>query len=155
MYCYMDWVLWAPLGAASLHILEEFIFPGGFVDWYKRYRADPSRITARFLILVNAALLAICCNAALLGRTPLGIAYWIAICALLCSERMLASLGHSQIWLLLTRRDHRRGDLSAVSDLRIYRISALGDCLLPTALTAGLVGSSYPIWSALYHRKRA
>src|ERR1039457_4192747 len=82
----MDWLLWAPLVAASRHMSEEFLVPGGFLAWYRGYRADPSRITRRFLVIVNAVLLVVCCNIALLGRTPLGIAYWLTISALLCSN---------------------------------------------------------------------
>src|ERR1017187_7013319 len=80
----MDWLPWAPLVAASLHMSEEFLIPGGFLGWYRGYRTDSSRITRRFLVIVNAALLVVCCNIALLGRTPLGIAYWLTISALLC-----------------------------------------------------------------------
>jgi hypothetical protein len=60
----MTWILWAPLGAANLHIFEEFVFPGGFTAWYRQYRADASRITTRFLVLINVALLIVCCNVA-------------------------------------------------------------------------------------------
>ena len=50
-----DWLRWALLPAASVHIFEEFVFPGGFPAWYRTYRAAPTRITPRFLVIVNLA----------------------------------------------------------------------------------------------------
>ena len=64
-----DWLPWAPLGAVILHIFEEFVYPGGFVAWYRRYRADASRITTRFLVIINAALLIACWDIAILGSS--------------------------------------------------------------------------------------
>jgi hypothetical protein len=69
----MDWLPWAPLAAASLHISEEFVIPGGFPAWYPRYRPNHSRITTRVSVIVNVALLIACANVALLGRPPLGL----------------------------------------------------------------------------------
>jgi hypothetical protein len=77
----MNLIAWLPLMAATLHIAEEFVLPGGFPGWYRAYRTDPSRITPRFLFIVNAALLIACLNIGLLGREPLGIVYWLTISA--------------------------------------------------------------------------
>lgn len=49
----MDWLPWAPLAAAVIHISEEFLLPGGFAAWYRRYSPDSSRITSRMLIIVR------------------------------------------------------------------------------------------------------
>jgi hypothetical protein len=82
----MNLIAWLPLMAATLHIAEEFVFPGGFPGWYRAYRTEPSRITPRFLFIVNAALLIIAClNIGLLGREPLGIVYWLTISAVLAA----------------------------------------------------------------------
>jgi hypothetical protein len=58
----MDWLPWLPLIAAGLHIVEEFVFPGGFTAWYRSYRRQARRITPRFLVIVNAGLLLACLN---------------------------------------------------------------------------------------------
>ena len=63
----MNLIAWVPLMAATLHIAEEFVLPGGFPGWYRAYRTDPSRITPRFLFIVNAALLNACLNIGILG----------------------------------------------------------------------------------------
>jgi hypothetical protein len=81
----MNLIAWVPLMAATLHIAEEFVFPGGFPGWYRAYRTEPSRITPRFLFIVNAVLLIACLNIGLLGREPLGIVYWLTISAVLAA----------------------------------------------------------------------
>ena len=63
-----DWLPWSLLAAAVLHITEEFLFPGGFPAWYRRYNADPSRVTRRFLLIINGGLLVACVNVGLLGH---------------------------------------------------------------------------------------
>src|SRR3954453_17982859 len=79
----MDWLPWIPLAAAGVHIFEEFVFPGGFSPWYRSYREDARRVTSRFLLIVNAALLLACLNIALLGRQKAGGVYWLLISAVL------------------------------------------------------------------------
>jgi hypothetical protein len=150
----MDWLRWAPLGAASLHIIEEFVLPGGFAAWYRRYRLDASRITTRFLVIINAALLVMCCDVALLGRTPLGIAYWLAISSLLGSN------GCWHAWASYRQRGYSPGVITGMTihvPLAVYgyvEFLRSGAASIRTALIAGMIGSTYPIWSAAYHRKR-
>jgi hypothetical protein len=149
----MDWLRWAPLGAASLHIVEEFVFPGGFAAWYRQYRHEASRITTRFLVIINAALLVMCGDVALLGRTPVGIAYWLAISALLCSN------GCWHAWASYRLRAYSPGLITGMTiyvPLAVYgyvEFLRSGAASVRTALIAGMIGSSYPIWSAVYHRK--
>jgi hypothetical protein len=150
----MDWLRWAPLGAASLHIIEEFVYPGGFAAWYRRYRLEASRITTRFLVIINAALLVMCGDLALLGRTPVGIAYWLGVCALLCSN------GCWHAWASYRQRAYSPGVITGLTiyvPLAVYgyfQFLHSGVASIRTALIAGIIGSSYPIWSAVYHRGR-
>lgn len=75
---------WLPLLFAALHIAEEFVWPGGFADWYRRYRPDLAPgITSKFLIRINALLLLVCLGAGLLGVGRQGAALWLTIAALL------------------------------------------------------------------------
>jgi len=143
--------MWAPLVAASLHISEEFFVPGGFPAWYRRYRTDPSRITRRFLVIVNAALLVACCNIALLGRTPLGVAYWLTIAALLCSN------GCWHAWASYKSHAYSPG---VVTGLGVYvplaaygysQFARSGATSIGTAAVACIIGGSYQLWSAAYH----
>ena len=147
----MDWLPWAPLLAASLHIGEEFLVPGGFLTWYRRYRADPSRITPRFLLIVNAVLLAVCCNIGFLGRSPLGIAYWLTISALLFSN------GCWHAWASYKSHTYSPGVVTGVTiclPLATYGYSQFvrsGAASIETAAVAGVLGGSYQLWSAAYH----
>jgi len=146
------WLPWAPLAAALLHITEEFVYPGGFPVWYRRYRKDPSKITSRFLVIVNGALLIACLNVVQLGLTPPGAVGWLAIMTLLCSN------GIWHVWASIKSRSYSPGVVTGmvvyiplviygyVHFLRAGLVSGL------TAAVAGMVGGSYHLWSALYHR---
>ena len=143
---------WAPLASAVLHISEEFVWPGGFRAWYRLYRADSSRITARFLFFVNALLVVVCCNVAPLGRSMLGVADWLAIMALLCSN------GIWHAWASYKSRSYSPGMVTGLFiyvPLTLYgygRFLHSREAFVPTAIVAAIVGGSYPFWSALYHR---
>jgi hypothetical protein len=150
----MDGLMWAPFIAACVHITEEFFIPGGFEKWYRSYRPDPSRITRRFLAIVNGLLLVVCVNIAFLGRIPLGIAYWLAISALLFSN------GIWHAWASYKSRSYSPG---VVTGMGIYvplgaygyvYFVGTGAVSIGTAAIAGLIGGSYQIWSATYHRRR-
>jgi len=65
-------LLWAPLIAASLHVFEEFVGPGGFRRWYRRYRGGARTVSRRVLVLINTGLLATLLEGALAGSTPFG-----------------------------------------------------------------------------------
>ena len=144
--------MWAPLIAAGLHISEEFLFPGGFPAWYRGYRTDPSRITRRFLTIVNALLLVACCNIALLGRTPVGIVYWLTMSALLCSN------GIWHAWASYKSRTYSPGVITGVAvylPLAVFGFSHFvrsGAASIGVAALACAVGGSYQFWSAAYHR---
>jgi hypothetical protein len=71
----MDWLPWAPRGAAILHMGEEFVYPGGFMLWYRLYREDASRITTRFLVIINGALLLACADIGILKHRTAGVIY--------------------------------------------------------------------------------
>ena len=78
-------ILWLPFGAACLHIAEEFVWPGDFAGWYRRYDPPAAHsITTRFLVIMNVILLALCLVPPLTGGTRQGIAFWLtasAVCA--------------------------------------------------------------------------
>ena len=147
----MDWLLWAPLGAASLHICEEFLLPGGFPAWYRAYRADPSHITPRFLMVINGALLLACCNIALVGRVPVAVAAWLALTAL------MAANGLWHVWAAWKTRTYSPGMVTGVLvyvPLAIYGYISFvrtGAASIATAVGALVIGGSYQIWSAVYH----
>jgi hypothetical protein len=149
----IDWFPWTLLVAATLHICEEFVWPGGFMQWYRKYRADGSGVTARFLIIVNAVLLIVCCNIGFLGRKEAGINYWLGIAALLFSNACW------HVWASYKSRSYSPGVVTGVliyMPLAMYGYIYLvrsGSAGIVTAVIAGMAGGSYPFWSALYHTK--
>jgi hypothetical protein len=132
-------------------MFEEFVYPGGFPAWYRRYRADPSRITTRFLIVINVALLIACCNIGLLGRTTIGVAYWLVIAAVMCSN------GCWHLWASYKSHSYSPGvgtGMMIYVPLAVYGYSQFvrsGVASIGMALVAGAIGGSYHLWSALFH----
>lgn len=146
-----NWLPWAPLVAAILHLTEEFVLPGGFPAWYRAYRTDASRVTTRFLVIVNAALLIACLNTVQLGHTMAGAVAWLTIMALLCSN------GIWHLWATLKSHTYSPG---VVTGIAIYVPLALFGFALAlrsgavskiSMLIAAVIGGSYHFWSALYH----
>ena len=64
----MNWIYWTFLGAAILHILEEYVFPGGFMTFMQQSvpRFAP-QITTHFSILINGLFLSLCILAVIIG----------------------------------------------------------------------------------------
>ena len=89
----MNGFFWAPMGAAGLQMIET-LYPGGFAAWDPRYRpAIDTSITPRFHIVINGLLLLLCYNVGAMGGTPIGIAAWLAVTALLFSNAIWHVVG--------------------------------------------------------------
>jgi Protein of unknown function with HXXEE motif len=158
----MVWLWWAPLGAAVLHITEEFFYPGGFAEWDRTYRpAIRKSITPRLHILINAALLVVCIQIGLLARTTnveartVGVAAWLTIAALLFSNAVFHILG------TLRTRTRSPGVITAVALYIPLAVAGYWYFLHDrqaspvTALAAAVLGGTYHFWAGLMHRVRA
>lgn len=151
-----SWVSWAPLGAASLHIVEEFFLPGGFAEWDRRNRPDYARtITRRLHIIVNALLLLLCLQVATLGFTAAGVATWLGLMALLASNGLWHLVG------AIRTRSYSPGMVTGLLlylPLAIYGYAGFlrsGQASLVTALAALAIGGTYHLWGGfLLHRAR-
>ena len=169
----MSWLWWAPLGAAALHIVEEFFYPGGFAAWDREYRPDISAsITPGLHVVVNTLLLIAC---ALVGMSGMGngtavvggvrlrsaipaglsVASWLALAALLFSNAL---------WHLVGSFQTKRISPGVRTGMLLYVPLALagywyflrtGQVSLVVAGFAALVGGSYHLWSTLGHRWRS
>jgi hypothetical protein len=81
IYKILFWIL--PI-SVLLHLIEEFIYPGGFMVWDRDYRPGISENKhPRFLIVINVLLFAICFNPVLSGLTNGGIVWWLSIVSIL------------------------------------------------------------------------
>jgi hypothetical protein len=151
----MNWLFWGPLGAASLHIVEEFLYPGSFTAWYRRYKPDrAASITPRFLVIINALLLVVCYDVGVLGPRPNGVALWLTVMALLAANAC---------WHVVGTIETRTYSPGVVTGLLIYVPMALygyvrflrsGQASVATAIIACLIGASYQVWADALHRWR-
>lgn len=141
-------VLWLPLFAASLHIFEEFVWPGDFAGWYRRF--DPpaaASITTRFLVIMNGILIILCAAAPLFGGTEQGVALWLAASAV-CAGNAL--------WHCFAAWKTRRYAPGVVTGVLLYLPLAVFGFVaftrnrLATPITviqALVIGAGYVYWS--------
>ena len=65
-----NWIFGALLGAASLHVIEEYVYPGGFPDFMKRmFPSLAASVTHLFAIIINALFILLCIAAVLVGES--------------------------------------------------------------------------------------
>lgn len=169
----MSWLWWAPLGAATFHIVEEFIYPGGFASWDRDYRPSiRSSITPRLHLVVNALLLAACATVGISGlpggmlvagglrlRSPvpasLSAPGWLALAALLFSNAVFHIVG--------TYKTRRISPGVRTGVLLYLPLAVFGywhfmhDAQVSPAAAgvSALLGGSYHLWAGLAHRWRS
>lgn len=80
----MTLLFWLPVLTAAAHIFEEFAWPGGFAEWYRKYQPDIAHsIRTRYLVIVNGALLFGCLSVGIDRKTVIGPAFFLTMVALL------------------------------------------------------------------------
>jgi hypothetical protein len=148
--------LWLPLTAVAAHLVEEFVWPGGFADWYRAYRPErASSVTARLLVVINAVLVVIALVPPVLGPSPRGLAMWLVVAAI----GAVNALFH--LWATLRGRAYSPGVVTGA--LGYLPLAALGWNVLVqsgivspgTTIQAVVVGAGFHVWSAWNHRRRA
>jgi hypothetical protein len=168
----MTWLWWGPLVAAALHIVEEFLWPGGFAEWDRAYRPEiKESITPRLHLVVNAALLALCFTLGIAGQPggvlaiggtrlrsvfppTLAVPAWIGIASLLASNAVFHVVG-----TIRTRKISpgvRTGVLLYIplALFGAWHFLRTGQVSAAVAAIAILAGGSYHLWAALLHRAR-
>ena len=151
-----NWLYWAPFGAASLHIVEEFVYPGGFAAWDRRYRPGiRDSITGRFHIIVNGLLLVACYDVWALRARPIGVGAWLTVATLLFANALWHLIGS------VTSRTYSPGVLTGLllyMPLTVYgygHFLRTGQASVATAIIAFAVGASYQLWMNALHNWRA
>jgi hypothetical protein len=140
----MNWIFQAFVGAAVLHVLEEYFYPGGFPDFMKK--SSPifaPFVTTTFAILINGLFLVLCVLGAIFGRSAL--VFGLSIGSLLVFNG-LTHLGGS-----LRARKYAPG---MISGLLLYLPLGLtayvlflrsGQLSVPQALLSVALGFAYQI----------
>lgn len=153
----MTLLAWSLAGAASLHIFEEFVYPGGFKSWWRVYRPETAgSVSTRFLIIINAVLLVFSVNVALAVQAPRGngVAAWLALAALLFSNAIFHIIGAFE---------SKRYSPGMITGIVLYIPIAIYGfdyflqserASITTASVAALIGGSYHFISFANHRRR-
>jgi hypothetical protein len=147
----IEWLRWAPLAFASLHIFEEFVWPGGFMRWYRVYRGNTKSVNRTFLVIINAGLLITLFEAAIAARTSAGVAL------LLTFSGVLFSNGCWHVWASYKGHAYSPGTITGVLlflPLAFYECAGwirLSRTSFWTTIVALSIGATYPLWSAMYH----
>jgi hypothetical protein len=67
-----DWVFAALVGAAAVHIFEEYVYPGGFSDALRRLLPRATHLfTRKFHVVVNGLLFVLSLASAFIGKSNL------------------------------------------------------------------------------------
>jgi len=153
---FMNWIFWVPLCAASLHIFEEFVFPGGFAECYRKYRPEIQKsITRRFLVIINGLLLVLCYDVGALRSSKFGPATWLTVAALLFANSIWHVLGTFRM------KSYSPGLLTGVLlyiPMTVYgyiRFLRSDQASVATAVIALAIGGSYHLWSSAFHKLRS
>lgn len=152
----LAWWLAGPLIAASFHVFEEFVYPGGFRQWYASYRPEiASSLSVRYLVVVNAIMLAVCALIAVAGPSPNGAANWFVITSILFWNAVF------HIRAVIRMRRYSPGVITSIVlyiPLAVFgSFNLLQQGLVPWVIAAGCfaMGSFYHLFSLRNHRRRA
>lgn len=146
--------LWLPALAVAAHLIEEFVWPGGFPDWYRHYPPGyVTTVSTRFLIIVNLVFIALALLPPVLGASPRGFAIWTVVAAIAAANGVFH--------LIAVLRTHTYSP-GVVTGIALYMPLAIvgGTYLLRrglvspgTAIQAIIIGVAYHLWSAWNHRR--
>ena len=92
----MDWVFIAFLAASLLHMGEEYVYPGGFMDLMKRLNPRfASLVTVRFALIINGLQLLLCIIALAVGENH--PAFSLSVAGLLLINALIHIVGSIRV----------------------------------------------------------
>jgi hypothetical protein len=148
--------LWLPLVAVAAHLIEEFVWPGGFGRWYRWYRPErAASVTTRFLVIINAVFVGLALLPPALGASPRGLAFWLVVAAI------GAANGLFHIWATISGRAYSPGVVTGtlvylpLAVVGFMKLSASGIVAPATTMQAVAAGIGFHVWSAWNHKRRA
>src|ERR1700744_3577977 len=80
--------------AIMLHVTEEFLYPGGFIEWYQEW--IPSRtkgIRPGYLVWINTLMIGVCVIPAALGASERGAGVWFTVAAIAAANASFHLIG--------------------------------------------------------------
>ena len=149
-------IRWLPLAAVLLHLFEEFVWPGGFAEWYRWYRPErAASVTTRFLVWINVLFVLMALIPVAMGFRPYGVAFWLVVASI------AAANGAFHLWAVLRTRRYSPGvvtgcilylPLAVFGFVYFWRAGLANVALL---LQAAIIGPAYNVYAAWNHRRRA
>ena len=149
-------IRWLPLGAVLLHLFEEFVWPGGFAEWYRWYRPErAASVTTRFLVWINVLFVLMALIPVATGFRPYGVAFWLVVASI------GAANGLFHLWAVLRTHRYSPGvvtgcfvylPLAVFGFIYFWRAGLANVALL---LQAAIIGPAYNVYAAWNHRRRA
>src|SRR4051812_9542241 len=146
--------LWLPAAAIAAHLFEEFVWPGGFAEWYRRYPPGYiATVSPLFLLLINVAFIGLALLPPLLGPSPRGLAVWLIVAAVAAANAVF------HLTAVLRSNAYSPGVVSGVAFY--LPLAVVGGAYLirrglvspGTVAEAILIGAGYHFWSAWNHRR--
>src|SRR6201996_9819453 len=69
--------------AIMLHVTEEFLFPGGFIEWYQELIPSKAKGTRPgYLVWINTLMIGVCVIPVALGVSTRGVNVWYCVTAI-------------------------------------------------------------------------
>ncbi len=66
-----------------LHVTEEFLFPGGFIEWYQELVPSKTQgVRPGYLVWINTLMIGVCVLPVALGPTERGVGVWYTVAAI-------------------------------------------------------------------------
>jgi hypothetical protein len=66
-----------------LHVTEEFLFPGGFIEWYQSWFPSKEKgVRPGYLVWINTLMMAACVLPIAFGATEHGYSSWYVVTAI-------------------------------------------------------------------------
>ncbi|HEY6900070.1 MAG TPA: HXXEE domain-containing protein [Puia sp.] len=80
--------------AVMLHVTEEFLYPGGFIEWYQEWVPSKTKgIRPGYLVWINTLMIGVCVVPAALGATEHGVGVWYAVAAIAAANAIFHVVG--------------------------------------------------------------
>ena len=140
----MHWIFWTFVGAAVIHVVEEFGYPGGFLDTMRGLnpRIAPL-VTVEAAIIINGLFLLLCVLGAVVGSRS--IVFGLSVASLLFFNALM------HIWGAVKARGYTPGVVSGVvlylplSLYAYYLAVEMGELTLGGGALSGLLGALYQV----------
>lgn len=131
--------------AVMLHVTEEFLFPGGFIEWYQQWVPSKTKgVRPGYLVWINTLMMGACVIPAALGATQQGVGVWYTVAAIAAANAIFHLAG------VFSLKKYSPGVITGV--LFYLPLFGIGSCLLLSAGAISWIRAAVTIGAAIgYH----